>query len=205
MKITPIRKMTEKEKQTIAKWTIGVTKLDLKGSRAYFPVLSVEKIIKHRESVYLAVCNEFHKERAIKMIPTTDKDVKLLRTNWLNSELAEIERLSKTPFISDSELVELVKYQDYINIQLKKSGLTNSQLAVIAAYEVNLVQRGNKLYKVWLKYRTRSRRIETEDSRISPKQISNRIELFESILVYLSDKAQKIANEEISLLKTFLK
>jgi len=139
------------------------------------------------------------------MIPTTDKDVKLLRTNWLNSELTEIERLSKIPFISDSELVELVKYQDYINMQLKKSGLTNSQLAVIAAYEVNLVQRGNKLYKVWLKYRTRSRRIETEDSRISPKQISNRIELFESILVYLSDKAQKIANEEISLLKTFLK
>lgn len=207
MKITPIRKATDKEKQTIAKWTIGVTELDLKGARALFPVQSVEKIIAHRESVYNAVSNEFHKERAIKNIPITDKDLKLLRTRWLNSELAEIDRLNKIPFISDSETIELEKYRDYVNMELKKTGLNNSHLAVIAAFEGKVLQRGNKLYKQWLKYNSRQRRIvkPEDDPRVSLKQISNRIELFESILPYLSEKAHEIANEEIRLLKTFLK
>jgi hypothetical protein len=205
MKITPIRKATEKERQLIAQWTIGVSQLDLKGAMAYFPLESVEKMIAHRESVYNHRYAKFRRERAIKMIPTTDKDVKLRRTNWLHFELTEIDRLCKIPFISDSETIELGKYRDHINMELKKDGLSYTQQAVIYAYENKLVQRGHPCYKSWLKYNNRVRRIETEDSRLSLKQISNRVELFESILSYLSDKALEAANEEISTLKAFLK
>lgn len=204
IKITPIREATEQELHSLAKWTIGISHLNLKGARAFFPTDSIERIKKHRKSVFEAVRDEFLRERAIKLITTTEGDIKLLHTNWLTFELKEIDRLYDTPFISDSEKVELGKYRDYVNAQLKQEGLNYSQQAVIAAYEGDIIQRSHPLYNKWLKYNSRPRRIETEDPRVTIKQIRNRIALFESILPYLSDKAQKTATEEVSTLKAFL-
>lgn len=102
-------------------WTIGITQLpEFNGKcRAFFPTHSFEIIKKHREYLYhTLVLVEFLNERKIKALNTTSNDTELLRCNWLNDELKEIDRISNIPGISRNDLIELEKYKDYVNTEL---------------------------------------------------------------------------------------
>jgi hypothetical protein len=131
--ITRIRKATEEELTALAalgpprkgqplfETTVGISHLpEMRGSaRAFFPTHDFEVIKKYRESLYdTFIRPEFFRERTIKDLETTEKDFKDLRTDWLNDELKEIERISIIPQLSRSDFMELRKYRNYVISEL---------------------------------------------------------------------------------------
>lgn len=122
IKIEKIRKASKSELAEIAKFTVAIShRPEFNGrGRAFFPTHSFEAIKKQRESVYEMVLYEFKRERMIKMVPTTEKDVKLFRLDWLNTELNEIDRIIKIPTLTKSDSIELGKYKAYVKSEINK-------------------------------------------------------------------------------------
>lgn len=210
-KITPIRKATAVELAAIGppplqvKWTVGISHLEV-NERAFFPTHSVDVIIKQRESVYQELLSNYNKDRAIKILKTSEKDLILFRQHWLNFELQEIDRLNKILGIT-SDLTELEKYHDYINIELqnvkpKKEGELR-KLALIAAHKVEPIgPEKSKLRQYYNFYLKRHNRISPEASKL---KTTNKILLFESIIPDLSKELQSVVNDEIDILRKSLK
>lgn len=97
----------------------------------------------------------------------------------------------------------------------ERSDLSITDLALIAVYERRNVTRqnadeylkgtghksGEKFYQEFCKYSKTKRRIGIETSR---KTTENKIERIEKIIPHLSERAQKVANDEVMVLKSRL-
>lgn len=74
--------------------------------------------------------------------------------------------------------------------------LSLNEMGLIAAYEGELISRDNPIYQDWLSYRTPARRT----AFISLEKTKRLIERIEKIIPYLSEAAQKAANDELTIL-----
>ena len=113
----------QNKKISLVKFTVGISHLpEMDGKAiAYFPTHNFDILKLHRENLfYKFIQPEFLKERKIKRVFTTYKDTCDLRTDWLNGELKEIERLNIIPGMSRSDLHELGKYREYVNNELTR-------------------------------------------------------------------------------------
>jgi hypothetical protein len=183
--ITPIRKATEEELKGIPplkkgetlNWTIGISHLPEKGGKAwvFFPTYSYNVIKKHREHAFEFVKAEYIKERAIKMLTTTQADFDLLRLNWLQSELKEIDRICNISETSRSDKIEVEKYRNYVNNELKPDKPQESEPIISTEYSGLIYDKYHAYFNGESKEHWNRRFLFPDASPIEPISFSNEL------------------------------
>jgi hypothetical protein len=142
----------------------------------------------------------------------------------------ELEEIAKSVIFHLQSGIKFLKYEQFLKEQLKieslasiaksvtKGSLKVKQIALIYAYEGNQITRANAgeiaanygytsvnsgegLFQDYTTYSSPSYRKE-KPTPCTPKKLKNKIELFESIIEHLSNRARKRAEDEIMILKT---
>lgn len=119
--------------------------------------------------------------------------------------------------IKDRENKKQKKIKEIEHSEIKPNGLRIDQIALIHFYEANQITRdngneiarnynhtsGEKLFQRFTYYSSTANR-KGKPTPCTPKKLKNKIELFESVVIHLSDKVKQRALDEIIILKTIL-